>query len=340
MTINQLLQTAVKNKASDLHLVSGLPPILRISGALIKVKAGPLTKKSVYALGMAMLSKELQQKFLKNKEMDVAYTLPSGERFRVNLSFEKGAITVAARAIPKKIPTMKELNLPEAAKKFTVLPHGLVLITGPTGSGKSTTLAAMINEINNTRAENIITLEDPTEFGFEPNKSIIRQRQLGTDMITFAQGMKHLLRQDPNVVMVGEMRDLETISSALTLAETGHLVFATLHTYSAAQTIDRIIDVFPPHQQPQIKMQLAMTLRGVVSQQLVPKKGGGRYAIREILINNAAIANLIREGKVQQIKTVLQTSAKAGMFTLAQDIKRAISARKIEAKVAEEYLVK
>ena len=340
MSINQLLQTAIQNKASDLHLVAGLPPILRISGALRKIKASPLTKKTVYMLGMAILDKELQVRFLKNKEMDVAYALPSGERFRVNLLFEKGAVSVAARAIPKKIPTMKEINLPEVAVRFTKLPHGLVLITGPTGSGKSTTLASMINEINNTRAENIITLEDPIEFSFVPNKSIIRQRQLGTDMVTFAEGMKHLLRQDPNVVMVGEMRDLETISSALTLAETGHLVFATLHTYSAAQTIDRIIDVFPPHQQPQIKMQLAMTLRGVVSQQLVPKKGGERYAIREILINNAAIANLIREGKVQQIQTVLQTSAKAGMFTLEQDIKRAISAKKIDAKVAEEYLVK
>lgn len=341
MSINQLLKTTINNKASDLHLVQGFAPILRISGKLVKVKAKPLTKKSVYFLAMSLLPKELQQRFLEEKEMDVGYSLPTGERFRVNLHFERGAMSVAARAIPKKIPTMKEIMLGETARRFTLLPHGLVLVTGPTGSGKSTTLASMINEINNTRAENIITLEDPIEFGFVSNKSIIRQRQLGTDMVTFAEGMKHLLRQDPNVIMVGEMRDLETISSALTLAETGHLVFATLHTYSAAQTVDRIIDVFPPYQQPQIKMQLALTLRGVVSQQLVPKKrGGGRMAIREILVNNAAIANLIREGKVQQIKTVLQTSAKQGMFTLEQDIKQKIKQGLIDAKIADEYLIK
>ena len=340
MTINELLKSVVKNNASDLHLVAGLPPILRVSGDLQKIKSKALSDKEVESLAFDLLDKNLQEKFLSEKELDVGYSLPSGERFRVNLHFEKGAVSLAARAIPREIPDMNEINLPEVAKKFTELPHGLVLVTGPTGSGKSTTLASMINEINKTRAENIITLEDPVEFGFVSDKSIIRQRQLGTDMLTFAEGLKHALRQDPDVIMVGEMRDLETIATTLTLAETGHLVFATLHTYSAAQTVDRIIDVFPPHQQPQIRIQLAMTLRGIVSQQLVPKKNGGRVAVREILVNNAAIANLIREGKAQQIKTALQTGAKFGMITLEQDFNRLIKEKLVEEETAEEYLVK
>lgn len=340
MSINELFKTAVKFKASDLHLAAGLPPILRINGELQKIKAKALTDKDVSALAFAMIDKGLQDKFTREKELDVAYALPTGERFRVNLHFERGAVGVAARAIPKDIPSMEDIGLPDVAKKFTGLPHGLVLVTGPTGSGKSTTLAAMVNEINKTRAENIFTLEDPVEFEFIADKSVIRQRQLGTDMLAFAEGLKHILRQDPDVAMIGEMRDLETIAATLTLAETGHLVFATLHTYSAAQTIDRIIDVFPPHQQPQIKMQLALTLRGVISQQLIPGKDGKRVAVREIMVNNAAIANLVREGKIQQINTVLQTSAKSGMMTLEQDLKRLIKEKIIDESVAEEYLVK
>lgn len=339
MTINELLKSAVKFKASDLHLVSGLPPIFRISGELQKLKTKALGDKEVESLAFSMVDKASQEKFLREKELDAAYALPTGERFRINFHFEGGAVGVAARYIPKEIPTMEDIGLPEVAKKFTELPHGLVLVTGPTGSGKSTTLAAMVNDINQNRAENIYTLEDPVEFGFESDKSVIRQRQLGTDMVSFAEGLKHILRQDPDVVMVGEMRDLETISTTLTLAETGHLVFATLHTWSAAQTIDRVIDVFPPHQQPQIKMQLALTLRGVLSQQLVPKVGGGRVAVREILVNTPAVANLIREGKVQQINTVLQTSAKLGMMTLEQDFRRLVKEKLIDESVAEEYLV-
>ncbi len=339
MTINELFKAVVKSGASDLHLVAGLPPIMRVSGDLQRLKTKELSAKEVETMAFSMLDKSQQDKFLRERELDASYSLPSGERFRINLHFEMDAIGVSARAIPKEIPTMEEVSLPEVGKKFTELPHGLVLVTGPTGSGKSTTLAAMVNEINKTRAENIFTLEDPVEFLFEPVKSVIRQRQLGTDMLTFAEGLKHVLRQDPDVVMVGEMRDLETIATTLTLAETGHLVFATLHTYSAAQTIDRIIDVFPPHQQPQIKMQLALTLRGVLSQQLVPKKGGGRAAVREILVNTPAVANLIREGKVQQINTVIQTSARLGMVTLEQDLKRLIKEKIIDESTAEEYLV-
>ncbi|MFA5133532.1 MAG: type IV pilus twitching motility protein PilT [Patescibacteria group bacterium] len=340
MTINELLKTAVKLKASDLHLVVGSQPILRIDGELQKIKVKPLSGREAESLALSMLDKSQQDKFLREKELDTAYDLPTGERFRINLHFEKDSIGVAARAIPKDIPSIEDIGLPAVAKKFTELPHGLVLVTGPTGSGKSTTLAAMINEINKTRAENIITLEDPVEFLFSPEKSVIRQRQLGTDMITFAEGLKHILRQDPDVVMVGEMRDLETIATTLTLAETGHLVFATLHTYSAAQTIDRIIDVFPPHQQAQIKMQLALTLRGVLSQQLVPGKDGKRVAVREILVNNPAVANLIREGKIQQINTVLQTGSRFGMMTLEQDFKRLIKEKMLTEEAAKAYLVK
>jgi len=340
MTINQLLKTVLKYGASDLHLVEGVAPTLRINGVLKRVKSKVLNAKQIQVLALSMLAKSQQQKFLENKELDLAYSLPTGERFRVNLYFAEGSIGVAARAIPKEIPTMESINLPEVAKKFTDLPHGLVLVTGPTGSGKSTTLASMINEINKTRAENIITLEDPVEFNFKSAKSIISQRQLGTDMLSFAEGLKHALRQDPNVIMIGEMRDLETIETTLTLAETGHLVFATLHTYSAAQTVDRIVDVFPPHQQAQIKMQLALTLRGVLSQQLVPTKKNGRVAVREILVNNSAVANLIREGKFQQITTVLQTSSKAGMVTLEQDLNRLVKEKIIDKKVADHYLIK
>ncbi|MEK7211980.1 MAG: PilT/PilU family type 4a pilus ATPase, partial [Patescibacteria group bacterium] len=262
-----------------------------------------------------------------------------GGRFRVNIFFEKGNMSLAARVISQKIPTMEELDLPAIAGKFTELPHGLVLVTGPTGSGKSTTLASMVEAINNSRDENIITLEDPVEYLFAAKKSIIRQRQLGVDMVTFAEGLKHILRQDPDVIMVGEMRDLETIAAALTMAETGHLVFATLHTWSAAQTVDRIVDSFPAHQQQQIRLQLALTLRGIITQQLMPKKGGGRIAVREILVNNPAVANLIRENKVAQIKTVMQTSAKEGMTTLAQDLKRLLKEDLIEKSVAEAMVV-
>jgi twitching motility protein PilT len=340
MTINELLQAALKNNASDVHLVAGLPPVFRIDGDLQKTKSKPLTAKNVEDLAFQMVNEEQEERFLAEKELDAAYSLPGGERFRINLHMEKGTIGVACRAIPKTIPSMDDLGIPEVAKNFARLPNGLVLITGPTGSGKSTTLASIIEDINKTRAENIITLEDPVEFIFEADKSIIRQRQLGTDMLTFAEGLKHALRQDPDVIMVGEMRDLETISTTLTLAETGHLVFATLHTYSAAQTVDRIIDVFPPHQQPQIRMQLAMTLRGIMSQQLVQKKDGGRAAIREVLLNNPAVANLIREGKAQQIKTVLQTSAKFGMFTMEQDVARLVKEKIINESAAAAYILK
>ena len=229
--------------------------------------------------------------------------------------------------------------LPEIAYELTRMPHGIILITGPTGSGKSTTLAAMLNLINEERNAHVITLEDPIEFLFESKNCVIEQRQLHSDMVTFAEGLKHVLRQDPDIIMVGEMRDLESIATTLTLAETGHLVLATLHTYSASQTIDRLIDVFPPHQQTQIRMQVALTLRGVISQQLLPRTGGGRAAAREIMVNNPAIANLVRENKVPQIKSVIQTGAAMGMTTLAQDLKRLIKEGLITKEIAQTYVL-
>jgi twitching motility protein PilT len=257
----------------------------------------------------------------------------------VNLHWEKGHVALAARTIPSDIPSMDDLNIPPVMRGMADYPNGLVLVTGPTGAGKSTTLASMIQSINKKDPVNIITLEDPIEFLFQSEAAVVRQRQFGQDFLSFNEGLKHILRQDPDVVMVGEMRDVETISTTLTIAETGHLVFATLHTNSAAQTIDRIIDVFPAHQQNQIRTQLALVLRGVVSQQLLPKAdGNGRIAAREIMINNAATANLIRESKVQQINNVLQTSASEGMITLAQDLSRLIEEGVITEEVAVRYV--
>lgn len=339
-SLNELLKYTKDAKASDLHLVVGNPPFVRIHGNLEPVKkAAALTTKMVEEMILGILSDEQADAFKKDKDLDFAYALSDGTRFRVNIHYEKKNLGLTARTISSKIPTMEEIAMPKVTQGFTELPHGLVLVTGPTGSGKSTTLAVMIQTINATRSENIITFEDPIEYVFEPIKSVIRQRELGSDMLSFAAGLKHALRQDPDVLMVGEIRDLETVAATLTAAETGHLVFATLHTYNAAQTIERIIDVFPPHQQSQIRLQLSNVLRAIVSQQLIPKKGGGRVAAREILINNPAIANLIRENKVTQIKNVLQTSLKDGMQTLAQDLKNLIKAGAIDKTEAAGYII-
>ena len=246
---------------------------------------------------------------------------------------------LVARVVPNKVPTMKDVGMPEIVYELTRLKQGLVLVTGPTGCGKSTSLAAMIDLINSERSVNIVTLEDPIEFIYKPKKSIIKQRQLGTDMLSFQAALKHILRQDPDVVMVGEMRDLETIAATITLAETGHLVFATLHTLNAAQTVDRIIDVFPPYQQPQVRLQVSMSLRGVISQRLLPRKDGGLIAAREIMINTPAIANLIRDNKIPQIKTIIQTSADEGMVTMDQDLKRLVEEGLVEKEHAKQYML-
>lgn len=338
--MDRLFDIAVTKGASDLHLVVGKPPLLRINGDLLVVEgSGALTQDVARELIFSLCTETEKERFTKDKELDIAHQIPSGKRFRINLHWEKRNMAMAARTIPSDIPTMDSLGLPAIVQKMTEYPHGLVLVTGPTGSGKSTTLASMVDKINITEPVNIITLEDPIEFLFEARAGVVRQRQLGQDFISFNDGLKHILRQDPDVVMVGEMRDMDTISTTLTIAETGHLAFATLHTYSAAQTIDRIIDAFPPNQQSQIRSQLALTLRGVISQQLLPKIGGGRVAAREILVNNPAVANLIRENKIPQIKNVLQTAASEGMTTLSQDLTRLIKEGQVEKEIALQYVI-
>src|SRR3989339_1435339 len=293
--IKDLFQIAADKKASDLHLVVGLPPALRIDGDLTYIQekkslAGKDMEQMVYSL----LNEAQKEKFLRERELDIGFEIEHF-RFRINLHFEKGNIGLVARVINDKMPTLEEIEMPNVIYKLLDLQQGLILLTGPTGCGKSTSLAAMVNYINENRFCNIITLEDPIEYLFKPKKSIIIQRQLGSDMVSFAEGLKHALRQDPTVIMVGEMRDLETIATTITLAETGPLVLATLHTPNSSQTIDRIIDVFPPHQQTQVRLQLSYSLKAVISQRLLPKEGGGRVAAREILLNNPAISNLIRE---------------------------------------------
>jgi twitching motility protein PilT len=338
--MDKLFEIAVTKGASDIHIVVGKPPLLRINGAISPIEgAKSLSTEAAKDLTFSLLTDAERDRFFKEKELDVAHQIPSGKRFRINLHWEKTNVAMAARTIPSDIPTMESLGLPEIIRKMVEYPHGLVLVTGPTGSGKSTTLATMIEKINDTEPVNIITLEDPIEFLFDAKTAIVRQRQLGQDFLTFGEGLKHILRQDPDVVMVGEMRDMDTMATTLTIAETGHLAFATLHTYSAAQTIDRIIDAFPPNQQNQIRAQLALTLRAVISQQLLPKIGGGRIAAREILVNTPAVANLIRENKIPQIKNVLQTSASEGMTTLAQDLTRLIKEGSVEKEVALQYVI-
>lgn len=316
MNLENLFNQAVKSEASDIHLVANLPPYLRIDGKLESVGSKALLAKEIEAMVKPLLVDSDYKKFLADKDFDFAYENQKGYRFRINLLMEKGAISLSARTIPATCPSMEEVMMPKVVYDLCNQDRGLILFTGPTGCGKSTSLAAMIDYINKSRSSNIITLEDPIEFIFKSDKSIIRQRQLGGDMSSFNEGLVHVLRQDPNVIMVGEMRNLESISATITLAETGHLVFATLHTYSAAQTIDRIIDTFPPHQQNQVRSQISTTLKGVITQKLVEAKDGGRVAVREVLINNPAVSNLIRENKIQQIKTVIQTSAREGMITM------------------------
>jgi twitching motility protein PilT len=315
--IEILLEEVVKKKASDLHLQVGLPPMLRVDGALVPVAGTDiLTDEAVETLVFAILDEDQKQILLKDKEFDFSFAFGDLGRFRVNAFHERGNLAAALRLIPNEILTIEQLGLPPIINKFADYPRGLVLVTGPTGSGKSTTLAAMIHKINMERSEHIITIEDPIEYTHRSKKSVIVQREVHYDTYSFSAALRSALREDPDVVLIGEMRDLETIASAITIAETGHLVFATLHTNSAAQSIDRMIDVFPPHQQPQIRSQLSNILMAICSQRLVPAIGGGRIAAAEILTATPAVRNIIREGKTHQLEAVIQTGAEFGMQSM------------------------
>ncbi|HEX3568644.1 MAG TPA: type IV pilus twitching motility protein PilT [Candidatus Saccharimonadales bacterium] len=315
--IEVLLEEVVKKKASDLHIQVGLPPMIRVDGALVPVAgADVLTDEAVETLVFAILDEDQKQILLKDKEFDFSFAFGDLGRFRVNAFHERGNLAAALRLISNEILTIEQLGLPPIVSKFASYPRGLVLVTGPTGSGKSTTLAAMIHKINMERAEHIITIEDPIEYTHKSKKSVIVQREVHYDTYSFSAALRSALREDPDVVLIGEMRDLETIASAITIAETGHLVFATLHTNSAAQSIDRMIDVFPPHQQPQIRAQLSNILMAICSQRLVPVIGGGRVAAAEILVATPAVRNIIREGKSHQLEAVIQTGAEYGMQSM------------------------
>lgn len=319
--IEVLLEEVVKRKASDLHLQVGLPPMLRVDGSLVAVSgADSLTDEAVEGLIFAILDEDQKQILLKDKEFDFSFAFGDLGRFRVNAFHERGNLAAALRLIPNEMQTVEQLGLPEAVKKFADYPRGLVLITGPTGSGKSTTLASLIHKINAERSSHVITIEDPIEYTHKSKKSVIVQREVHYDTYSISAALRSVLRQDPDVVLIGEMRDLETIAAAITIAETGHLVFATLHTNSAAQSIDRMIDVFPPHQQPQIRAQLSNILMAICSQRLVPAIGGGRVAAAEVLIGTPAVRNIIREGKTHQLDAVIQTGGEYGMQSMDKQL--------------------
>jgi twitching motility protein PilT len=338
--IEVLLEEVVKRKASDLHLQVSLPPMLRVDGALVPVNgADVLTDEAVETLIFAILDQDQKQILLKDKEFDFSFAFGDLGRFRVNAFHERGNLAAALRLIPNELLSVEQLGLPDIVNKFAEYPRGLVLVTGPTGSGKSTTLAAMINKINTERSHHIITIEDPIEFTHKSKKSVIVQREVHYDTYSFSAALRSALREDPDVVLVGEMRDLETIASAITIAETGHLVFATLHTNSAAQSIDRMIDVFPPHQQPQIRSQLSNILMAIVSQRLVPAIGGGRLAAAEILVATPAVRNIIREGKTHQLDAVIQTGGEFGMQSMDKMLTSMIHAGTITYDEARNYAV-
>ncbi len=332
-----LLMEVVHRRASDLHLAAGARPCVRVRGRLSPLEEYPrLSASDTREIIYSILTSDQRQRLETNWQLDFAYSIPGHARFRVNAYYQRGAIGAAFRLIPFELLSIDELGLPATVHEFTRKPRGFVLVTGPTGSGKSTSLAAMIDEINNTREEHIMTIEDPIEFLHGHKKCLVNQRELGSDAQSFAEALKAALRQDPDVILVGEMRDLETISTALTAAETGHLVFATLHTQDTAQTIDRIIDVFPAHQQGQVRVQLSVSLQGIMTQQLLPNAdGSGRVVATEILVPTPAVRNLIREGKTHQIYSVLQTGSATGMQTMDAALASLVREGKITQKLAE-----
>ena len=338
--IEHYLEAVITKKSSDLHLQVGVPPMLRIDGALKPIDDAPvLTDDMVEKLIFSVLDDDQKEVLLKDKEIDFSFAFGDLGRFRVNAFHEKGNLAAALRLIPTAIRTLDELGIPKVVNEFTNFPRGLVLVTGPTGSGKSTTLAAMVDKINTDKAMHIITIEDPIEYAHHSKKSIVVQREVHYDTYSFGNALRSSLREDPDVVLIGEMRDLETIAAAITIAETGHLVLATLHTNSAAQSVDRMIDVFPPHQQQQIRVQLAGILQGIMAQRLIPMIGGGRIAAAEVLVVTPAVRNIIREGKTHQLDAVIQTGAEHGMQSMDKTLINLVHSGKITFEEAKNYAV-
>ncbi len=338
--IETLLEECVRRNASDLHIQYGLPPILRVDGALTPIAGfSALREDTIKELIFATLDDEQRKILLKDKEFDYSFAFGDVARFRVNAFHERGKLAAAFRLIPNAIKNINDLGMPAIVETFADFPRGLVLVTGPTGSGKSTTLAALINKINNEKSTHIITIEDPIEFTHRSIRSVIAQREVHYDTFSFSAALRSVLREDPDVVLIGEMRDLETIQAAITIAETGHLVFATLHTNSAAQSVDRMIDVFPAHQQPQVRSQLSNILMAICAQRLVPAIGGGRVVAAEIMVANSAVRSLIREGKTHQLDTAIQTGADQGMQTMDRTLAKLVQTGVITYENAREYAV-
>jgi twitching motility protein PilT len=337
VNLHQLLRAMIEKGASDMHVTTGSPPLLRIDGAIVPLKLPALSPVETKQLCYSVLTEEQKIEFEKNKELDLSFGVKSLARFRANIFMQRGAVSGAFRSIPFKILTFEELGLPPIAAELASKPRGLVLVTGPTGSGKSTALASIIDKINSEQRFHIMTIEDPIEFMHPHRKAIVNQREVGTDTRSFASALRHALRQDPDVILVGELRDLETIETAITAAETGHLVLGTLHTQDAPQTIERIIDVFPPNQQVQVRVQLSGSIQGVVSQVLIPAaNSSGRVAGVEVMVATPAIRNLIREGKVHQIRSAMQAGARHGMQTMDQSLARLVRNGRITLAAATE----
>jgi twitching motility protein PilT len=335
--LKQLLEATIKNNASDLHLSEGHPPVMRINRALIRLKGNNLTAEETQGISFALMTEDQINTFTREKEVDFSYDFEGRARFRVNIFYQTGTISAALRLVPERIRTMEELSLPVRLHQFCEYTQGFVLIVGPSSHGKSTTLAAMVDEINHTRACHIITIEDPIEYIFKDDKSMINQRELHLDTLSFAQALRSTFREDPDVIMVGEMRDPETMATAITAAETGHLVFATLHTNSAAQTIHRIVDNFNGDQQSQIRAQLASSLVGIISQRLVPSTDGKVVPACEIMFNTPAISNLIRDNKIYEIPLVIETSSESGMVSLNRSLSELVRKGMINMENASKF---
>jgi len=339
--IQELLEEALKRGASDIHLMVGVYPTLRINGNLVPItKSSTPTPENIEKLVLALTSPEQKELLLTNKEIDFSFALGELARFRVNAFYQKGYLSAALRLIPSKIPSLEELHLPKVLGNFSKLRQGLILLTGPTGHGKSTTIASIINEINETRGVHVVTVEDPIEYVYPSRKALIAQREMHLDTHSWEISLRSVLREDPDVVLIGEMRDYETIESVLTIAETGHLVFATLHTNSASQSVDRVVSVFPENQQEQVRLQLSNVLEAIISQRLIPGLQAGRYPATEILLATGAVRNVIREGKTHLLDNIIQTSSNVGMNTLENSLAKLVKEGKVSLDVALSYSLK